>query len=322
MPNRSDRSITPIRISGNAEAWQQELSKIFVELEFVPADPTQRLVGLMYNYPFGDLDFVRAISKGGTHSVIRSRRMIERSRHNNFFIGCILAGRANLAQAGHIAALERGDLAILDSTKEYEIEIPLGFDALWVKVPRHRIEGRLTSVDKVMSHRINGAVGIGHLASNLLRSALREAPKIAAADANRITNSLLDLLSLSLEHGVTLESPGVRGSQSTLRRIQKYVEDHLDDETLCLETIATNLSLSTRYVNKLFEREGVSAARWIRIRRLERCRSDLEDPSKRNLSVSEIAFNHGFSNISSFNRAFKSVFNIPPTSLRHFRPSR
>ena len=178
MPNRSDRSITPIRISGGVDEWETGLSQLFVELEFVPADPGQRLVGLMYDYPFGDIGFVRAITRGGAHSVIRSQRMIDKSQHNNFFIGCILAGRANLSQAGHIAALERGDLAILDSTKEYEIEVPISFDALWVKVPRHRIEGRLTSLENVMSQRVNGAAGIGFLASSLLRSALREAPKI------------------------------------------------------------------------------------------------------------------------------------------------
>lgn len=317
MPNRSDRSIKPVRISGNAEEWQQGLSKLFVELEFVPADPTQRLVGLMYIYPFGDLDFVRAITRGGAHSVIRSQRLIDNSAHNNFFIGCILAGRANLSQAGHVAALERGDLAILDSTRRYEIEIPSGFDALWVRVPRFRIEGRLTSIEQVMSQRINGAAGIGYLASNLLRAALREAGRITAQDANRITNSLLDLLGMSLECGFSAAPPRARGSQSTLRRIQQYIEDHLDDEDLSLESIAANLALSTRYVNKLFEREGVSPARWIRMRRLERCRADLEDPEKCDYSVSGIALSHGFGNISSFNRAFKTRFKVAPSALRN-----
>ncbi|WP_409233776.1 helix-turn-helix domain-containing protein [Novosphingobium sp. MMS21-SN21R] len=63
--------------------------------------------------------------------------------------------------------------------------------------------------------------------------------------------------------------------------------------------------------------EGVLTVRWIRMRRLERCRADLENPEMRNLSISEIAFNHGFSNISSFNRAFKARFKVAPTALRN-----
>jgi AraC family transcriptional activator of tynA and feaB len=316
MPNRSDRSIKPVRIAGNAEEWRAGLSKIFVELEFEQVDPAQRLVGLMYTYPFGDVGFVRAITRGGPHRVIRSQRTIDASSHNNFFIGCMLAGRANLSQAGHIAALERGDLAILDSTRHYEIDVPNSFDALWVRVPRYRIEGRLASIEQVISQRINGSAGIGHLASNMLRSALREAPRITPADANRITNSLLDLLGMSLACDFAAAPSQARGSHSTLRRIQRYIEDHLDDEGLSLETIAAAHAVSTRYINKLFEREGISAARWLRLRRLERCRADLENPEKRVLSISEIAFNHGFGNISSFNRAFKARFKVAPTALR------
>lgn len=317
MPNKSDRSIKPVRIVGSAKQWAEGLSQIFVELEFSQIDPSQRLVGLMYEYPFGDLRFVRAITKGGPHQVIRSRRLIDESSHNNFFIGCILAGRANLSQAGHVAALERGDLAILDSTRSYEIDVPNGFDALWVRVPRYRIEGRLASIEQVISQRINGSAGIGNLASVMLRSALKEASRISATDANRITNSLLDLLGLSLACEFAAAPSQSGGRQSTLRRIQQYIDAHLDDELLSLDTIAAAHALSSRYINKLFEREGVSTARWIRMRRLERCRADLENSEKRDLSISEIAFNHGFGNISSFNRAFKARFNVAPTVLRN-----
>lgn len=315
--DRSDRSVKPIRIAGNEEAWRNGLSSAFVELEFEQADSSQPLIGTMYRYPFGDLTFIRAITRGGQHRVVRSRTMIERSSHNNFFIGFLLTGSARLAQREHEAILEKGDLAILDSTQEYSIEVPQTIDALWVRVPRHRIEGRLTPLNQLMAERINGSIGVGHLASVMLRSALREAQRISAVDANRITNSLLDLLGMSLS-GIHARTPTFsRSSQSTLRRIQRYIEDHLDDEGLSLESIARAHSVSVRYINKLFMREGVSAARWIRMRRLEHCRADLENPEKRDLSVSEIAFSHGFGNISSFNRAFKSRFHVAPTGLRN-----
>jgi transcriptional regulator GlxA family with amidase domain len=149
-----------------------------------------------------------------------------------------------------------------------------------------------------------------------LRNALREAPRIVATDANRITNAILDLIGMSLSSRVPHPTPFSRSGQSTLRKIQQYIEEHLDDEDLTLRSLARANLVSARYVNRLFMREGVSAARWIRMRRLERCRADLEDPERRHLSISEIAFNHGFGNISSFNRAFKARFHITPIALR------
>ena len=232
-------------------------------------------------------------------------------------IGSSSGGLTTLAQSDRQAFLAKGDLAILDSTHEYVVDAQQGFEALWVRVPRHRIEGRLAHHNRLMAERIDGSMGVGRLASVMLRSALREAPRIVATDANRITNAILDLIGMSLSSRVPHLTRFSRSGQSTLRKIQQYIEEHLDDEDLTLSSLARANLVSARYVNRLFMREGVSAARWIRMRRLERCRADLEDPEKRHLSISEIAFNHGFGNISSFNRAFKARFHITPIALRN-----
>lgn len=317
MPHRSDRKIRPRRIAGGAEEWERGLASVFVELEFQQADPSQRLVGLLYNYPFGDLTFTRAISRGGAHTVRRSRRLIEASRHNNFFIGYILSGAATLSQGDHSAHLARGDLAILDSTQEYAINVVNDFDALWVTVPRYRLEGRLVSISEVMAERIDGEEGTGLLASVLVRAALRQANIISSSQANRVANSILDLIAMSLEDHVRHRQTTKTYTKSLLRRIQEYIDLHLDDEDLSLRTVADAHSMSVRYLNKIFQREGISTARWIRMRRLERCRSDLEDTSKRQLSISEIGYSNGFGNISSFNRAFKNRFGISPKGFRN-----
>lgn len=63
-----------------------------------------------------------------------------------------------------------------------------------------------------------------------------------------------------------------------LRRGQEFIDSKIDDETLTRAVIAGANNMGVRYVNKLFEREGYSLGRWVRMRRPERCRLDLEDP--------------------------------------------
>jgi AraC family transcriptional regulator, positive regulator of tynA and feaB len=308
-----------VSISGDAESWARGLSSVFVELAVEQHDPAQRLTGRMYLYPFGDLTFVRAVTRGGSHRVMRTEKLIQQSTENIFFIGFLLAGDATLTQGEHRAELHLGDIAILDSTRAYEIDVPRSFDALWVKVPRHRLEGRLHSHSDIMAQRIDGSVGIGHVASNLLRAALAEAHCIKPNEANRISNHLLDLLGLSLAGGVK-SSPNDNATPyraSTLRRMQEFIEQRLDDEEMSPELVARTHNVSVRYIGKLFEREGISVARWIRMRRLERCRMDLEDPESASRSISDIAYAHGFGNISSFNRAFRARFGFAPRSLRN-----
>jgi AraC family transcriptional activator of tynA and feaB len=327
VQRRSGRSATsenlrkdvPACIEGDASAWRDRLSEVFVELDFVQASPKEQLSALVYQYEFGDIAFIRTIVEGGKHRVKRSQALIRKSQHNVFFIACPLKGEATFTQHDRTAALKKGDIAILDSTQEYVAEAEQGFDALWVRVPRHRIEGRLTHHSRLMAERIDGSKGVGRLASAMLRTAFREATRVVATDANRVTNAILDLIGMSLSARIPHPATSSRSSQSTLRRIQRYIEDHLDDEDLTLSSVAKAHMVTARYINRLFMQEGVSAARWIRMRRLERCRSDLEDPEKRHRSISEIAFDHGFGNISSFNRAFKARFHTTPKALRDIR---
>ncbi|MCJ2178084.1 helix-turn-helix domain-containing protein [Novosphingobium album (ex Hu et al. 2023)] len=304
------------KVVGTPSEWSRKLSEIFVELEFEQLEQDKPVSSVMRSYPFGDTTFIRATTKGGRHVVKRTWDLIEKSQSNNFFIGYMLSGSAILTQNMHKATLSRADLAILDCTQEYRIEVPCSFDALWISVPRYRIEGRLASLSDITAHRVIGSSGLGRLASELVNAAFRECSKISAAEANRVTNSLLDILGISLAQQLAANQKSTSYCSSLLRRIQDYVENNLDDDSLTPAKIAAAHGVSARYVNKLFEKEGISTAKWLKMRRLERCRADLECTRKSDLSISQIAFDHGFGNISSFNRAFKDRYNVSPRAFR------
>ena len=307
-----------LMISGDSIELTQKFSSVFVELEIKLQNPSSILSSKMYQYPFGDFKFIRSITKGAEHHVKRTQALIDSSVQNNFFIAYVLSGEASLSQEDSSSTLRVGDIAILDSTRTYSIDVFNNLDALWVSVPRHRLEGRLNSLINIMAQRINGTEGIGFIISSLLKAALNEVTRIKTNEANRISNHLLDLISLGLKNNETESVKNNTSSylKSTLRRIQDYIENRLDDEELTPLNIAKANSISIRYLSKLFEREGISTARWIRMRRLERCRSDIESIDKCHRSVSEIAYSHGFNNISSFNRAFRQHFKVSPNMLR------
>jgi AraC-like DNA-binding protein len=303
-------------------SWAAILSSVFVELEFeqLASEDGQPVSGRIFEYPFGDLIFQRSVTTGQAHRVTRSERLIRASTHNNYFIGFLLTGGATLRQDGRTAALQPGDIAILDSTRVYTIDVPQSIDALWIRTPRNRLEGRLRDVSEIMASKIDGHTGVGHVASEMLRAALAEAPRLYAPEANRVANNLLDLLGIALSRrpSTTGSTPTSR-SAAMLRRVQEFIDSRLDDESLTPKAIAVANRMSVRYMNKLFEREGKSLARWIRTRRLERCRSDLEDPLSSERQVSDIAYSHGFKNISHFNRLFKTQFGSSPGAFRQRR---
>jgi AraC family transcriptional activator of tynA and feaB len=199
----------------------------------------------------------------------------------------------------------------------YSIDVPKSFDALWIRTPRHRLEGQLRDVSEIMASKIDGHSGVGHVASEMVRAALAEAPRLSAPGANRVANNLLDLLGVALSRRkrVSGTTPTTR-SAAMLRRVQEFIDSKLDDETLTPMVIARSNKMSVRYMNKLFEREGYSLSRWVRMRRLERSRLDLEDPRSSGRQISDIAYSYGFKNVSHFNRLFKSHFGSSPRAFR------
>lgn len=300
-------------VRGDRAIWARALSALFVELhvQIHRQNDNSRLIADKHS--FGDLELVRTQVYDAEFSVLRSEDLVARSTSNYFFIACIIDGGITLAQASRSIAMVTSDLAVLDSTEPYRIDVGGKLDVLWIRVPRHRIEGRISRSAEVLAQRIDGSRGTGHLASTLVHASLREAERLSASEALRTSNALLDLVCLSLD--VTVR-PADRRPKQLLRRIQNHIDANLADPGLCRASIAESTGLSVRYLNRIFEREGLSVARWIRLRRLEMSRQRIEAPAGENATISEIALACGFNNVSSFNRAFKNHFGTTPSSLR------
>jgi AraC-like DNA-binding protein len=115
-------------------------------------------------------------------------------------------------------------------------------------------------------------------------------------------------------------------SRSTRRRtlltsVQAFIERRLADPRLAAGDIAAAHHISPRLLYRLFEEQGTSVGRWIRARRLERCRRDLLNPALSELPASAIAFGWGFADAAHFSRAFRKAYGHPPGEYRRNQPA-
>jgi AraC-like DNA-binding protein len=101
-----------------------------------------------------------------------------------------------------------------------------------------------------------------------------------------------------------------------MRAIKAYIDEHLGDPTLGPESIARSQFISTRYLHALFEPEGLTVSRWVRTRRLERARRDLQDPALAAVPIGVIAARWGFSSPSRFSHAVRTDLGCSPSQLR------
>jgi AraC-like DNA-binding protein len=98
--------------------------------------------------------------------------------------------------------------------------------------------------------------------------------------------------------------------------VQAWIDRHLARPDLAPETIAAANHISVRYLYRLFESEGTTVGRWIKVRRLEGCRRELTDPSLARYGVGAIGVRWGLLDPASFSRAFRSAYGMSPREYR------
>lgn len=78
--------------------------------------------------------------------------------------------------------------------------------------------------------------------------------------------------------------------------------------------------ISARYVQMLFESEGTTFTEYLHERRLDFALRLLTDPMQAHRRIANIAFDAGFSDLSTFNRLFRRRYGDTPSSARVMRP--
>lgn len=301
--------------------WQDAICKVFFELDMqYEVCDDKNTIGDIISRKLGPLQLNRTTSIL-PHRAFRTELLISRSHQDCYWLCLILGGNTRVIQNGHEAKMTKGDFVLLDSTRPYMIDIDKNFDGLWIGTPRSLLESRLLSINQNLGYKISSEEGIACIASRMMETVSNQFSALNACEGRMIANCLVDFLGTIYGNANPAENTVPTTHRlSLLRRIEKFIDEHIYDNNLSPAIIANEQDISVRYLNRLFESEGISVTRWIWLQRLERCRRKLENPVQTHLSISEIAYSCGFKNISHFNRVFKNYFGCSPGTYRNTRP--
>jgi AraC-like DNA-binding protein len=75
--------------------------------------------------------------------------------------------------------------------------------------------------------------------------------------------------------------------------------------------------VTPRYLHRLFEREGLTYTQFVLRHRLNRAYRMLRDRRLAMLTVSAIAYQAGFGDLSYFNRTFRRRYGCTPSAVRN-----
>ncbi|OZF52183.1 AraC family transcriptional regulator [Rhodococcus sp. 14-2470-1b] len=293
------------------DRWREEVSAAFVPLDASSSASEGCFDGGLHSGSMGALHISEV--SGRCVDVRRTPAVIRRSDPGLVKVGVQLRGRGVVVQRDREAVLEPGDFAVYDTSEPYALHFADDFAMFVLMFPRESLKIRPNDLAHVSALRIKGNDGVGSLVSPFL-AGLRKGLSDGFSPSSRMfEDAVLDLVSAALDERAPHEntSPGA----AILAGAQSFVESNLHDPGLNTAMVASSQHISPRYLQKLFESDGGVAA-WIRSRRLECCRRDLEDPRLSGDSIGTICARYGLVDSAHFSRVFKEAYGMSPRQAR------
>jgi AraC-like DNA-binding protein len=141
---------------------------------------------------------------------------------------------------------------------------------------------------------------------------------LSAAMTETIVTHIYDLVALAV--GTTRDAGDLtsrRGLRlARLNAARKLIRANLWDQSYCIKDAARKLGLSPRTVQMLFQEEGTTFTAFLLAQRLAAVHSQLSKGHKATSSISTIAFESGFGDLSHFNHAFRRAYGETPSDVR------
>ncbi|MBA2807870.1 helix-turn-helix domain-containing protein [Streptomyces sp. KM273126] len=295
------------------EAWAEALTKLYGPVS-ASAVQRQRFRAMLRARELGP---VRVSAVHCPAAELRDAGPCD-GRAARYHLALVLVGELALEQAGRTAWARSGGLVLLDTGRQFRMRLV----APWNTVVTAHLSRSLPDLapdvlGRLTARELPGREQLAAMAAGFLARLARDTTPYRPCDEVRLGAMVTELVRMLTDHGLGDEARAPAGHALVmLRRIQGYVLHHLGDSRLTPDRVAAAHHISTRYLHRLFQRQGLTVAAWIKAQRLERCRRDLTDPRLRHLPVHVIAARWGFDRAADFSRAFRVAYGVTPTGLR------
>ncbi len=300
-------------------ALHEAVSEAFLPLSVAPI--TQRgtptpLDGTVMTREFDGLSVARFT--GSSLAAFRDTRHISASTNDDYLVALHVKGLARARQDHREVILKPGDLALLDSTRPYSMELLNAgpFEHLAYRVPRAALDGRTNGMHRALAIAVTAGSDAGGLASHHMCALAAPTWRMPIAESTPLIESGLDMLVAALRAAAGISVADTSNQTRMLASIKRNALARLGDPDLSPRSVAEALYISTRQVHRLFAREQTTFGAWLREQRLRRSRSDLADERLRELPIAQIAARWGYRSNAHFTRSFSVRFGIGPRDFR------
>jgi AraC family transcriptional regulator, positive regulator of tynA and feaB len=255
---------------------------------------------------------------------VKSTPLITRSRasttsapadENTFSLQLMYSGRCRLRHANVETFLEAGDIVVADGSKSYDLAFSVPVQGLVLSPPWSRFKGYAGKFEALAGRRINVTSGPGAVLSTFIRSAWKHIVECDGGEWPESAGEVIWDLLTSVLNGETGRELGSGRADDLRRKANALVDSELSDPAFCSSAIAEGLGISARYLQRVFAEVGTTPSRFLIARRLDAAAAllrRLDNPC----SITDVALECGFSDLSYFSREFRRRFGVSASAYR------
>jgi AraC-like DNA-binding protein len=228
-----------------------------------------------------------------------------------------MIGSMNFSQSGRSGVAVGGEYVLLSQMAFYELSADARSTLIRLRIPAAELRSRLASVDDHLGRRFVSNEHMARLLVDLVRGVIEAFADRLPPNPEALATEIFSFVALAIaaeDRGAVVD---VRNARYHLRRrIFDFIEKHLGDQELSPKKIAASSRISLSYLYSLFNDDDTTVAQFVQAKRLQRAYELLVADQRGHRTVSEVAYEVGFKNVSHFSRTFSRHFNMAPRDVR------
>jgi len=239
----------------------------------------------------------------------------------DLFVGINVAGDSLARQQRREIAIGAGDAVVIDpGGGAFTVLRPGPCRLIGLRVPWHAVPSARGAGQPSLRLVPAGTAAL-QLLTRYLGSVLA-GPLPSGQLTDAVVAHLTELIELSLltpgAGSLPTRDRGVRAARLTA--IKADIGRHLTDGSLSVAALAARHRITPRYLHKLFEDDDMTCSQYVLDQRLALAYRRLRDPRQAGRTVSSIAHDAGFGDLSYFNRTFRRRYGVTPSGAREPTP--
>lgn len=226
------------------------------------------------------------------------------------------AGKLRCTQGTHTAEFGAGE-AVLLSTRSANTLETTGGGFIGIKLPRALFADCAPAHADIDFCHIGAANPALHSLLAYVDAVVRSDAEMPTMMAGLFARHMTDFIAATVGADRPAAEDDSRSARRAVRRaaLQTAIDLHHADPDLTIERFAGIVGLSARTIQALFAEDETSFSDRLRETRLDKARQAIMRAGSR-ASIAAIAFEVGFRDISTFNRAFRRAYDRTPGEMR------